>query len=174
MKKLKIPLSLKDIKKLKSGDEVKLTGKVFTARDLAHKYLVEEHPDFKNELKDGVIYHCGPLIRCFFFKYKVASAGPTTSLRMEKFMEKVIKKYKIKAVIGKGGFSRKMLRIFKKYNCVYLQATGGAGALLAKNIKKVINVYKLKEFGEAEAIYELEVEDFPLIVGMDTKLGSLY
>lgn len=161
---LKIPLEDKDIKKLKVGDTVKLTGTIFTARDLAHKYLAKENPEFKDEL--NVIYHCGPLVRKRIINYKVVSAGPTTSSRMEKYMGKIIRKYKIKAVIGKGGFSKDMLKIFKKQNCVYLQATGGAGALLAKNIKRVINVYKLQEFGEAEAMWELHVEDFPAIVAM--------
>ncbi len=163
---LKIPLTEKDIKNLKIGDNVKLTGTIFTARDLAHKYLVEESPEFKKDLENGVIYHCGPLAKKRMISYKVVSAGPTTSKRMEKYMEKIIKKYKIKAIIGKGGFSKEMLNVFKKYCCVYLQATGGAGALLAKNIKRVINVYKLQEFGETEAIWQLYVEDFPTIVGM--------
>ncbi len=161
---LKIPLQEKDIKKLKVKDKVNLTGTIFTARDLAHDFLSKETPEFKDEI--NVIYHCGPLVKKKIINYKVVSAGPTTSKRMEKFMEKVIKKYKIKAIIGKGGFSKDMLKILKKYNCVYLQATGGAGALLAKNIKRVINVYKLEEFGQAEAIWRLHVENFPAIVAM--------
>lgn len=170
---LKIPLEDKDIKKLKIGDEVKLTGTIFTARDLAHDYLSKHSPEFKEELKNGVIYHCGPLVKRKIINYKVVSAGPTTSKRMEKFMEKIIKKYKIKAIIGKGGFSKDMLKVFKDNNCIYLQATGGAGALLAKSIKRAINVYK-KEFGLTEAIWQLHVEDFPAIVAMDTKGKSLY
>lgn len=161
---LKIPLENKDIKKLKVGDNVKLTGTIFTARDLAHNYLAKENPEFKDEL--NVIYHCGPLTKKKIINYKVVSAGPTTSKRMEKHMGKIIKKYKIKAIIGKGGFSKDMLKILKNNNCVYLQATGGAGALLAKNIKRVINVYKLEEFGETEAIWQLHVENFPAIVAM--------
>lgn len=132
-----------------------------------------ELDELKEKLSNGVIYHCGPIVKKELFGYKIVSAGPTTSERLSLYTPEVIRKYKIKAVIGKGGMDKKTSQAMKKYGCVYLAAIGGAGALIASFIKKVVNVYK-KEFGMPEAIYELKVEDMPLIVAMDAKGNSIY
>ncbi|MBN1157238.1 fumarate hydratase C-terminal domain-containing protein [Candidatus Woesearchaeota archaeon] len=153
-----------DFTKLRVGDKVNLNGTVFTARDKASIFLLEN--DFQ-KIRNGIIYHCGPLIK----NNKVISAGPTTSARMNQYAPELIKKYNIKAIIGKGGMDEKVLNALKG-RAVYFSAVGGAGALYAKKMK-VVNVYK-KEFGMPEAIWEFEVRDFPVTVTMDSKGNSLY
>jgi fumarate hydratase subunit beta len=153
-----------DFTKLKAGDKVSLNGIIFTARDNAHLFFLEN--DFP-KIKNGIIYHCGPLIK----NNKVISAGPTTSARMNQYTPDIVKRYGIKAIIGKGGMDEKVLNAIRG-KAVYFSAVGGAGASYAKKMK-VINVYK-KEFGMPEAIWEIEVKDFPVVVAMDSKGNSLY
>ncbi len=167
-----MPLTEKKIRKLRVGNKVELSGIIFTARDKAHLYLLKTN-DFKESLERGVIYHTGPIVKNALFGYKIISAGPTTSERLSLYAPKLIKKYKTRAIIGKGGMDKKTLQAMKRYKCVYLAAIGGAGALMASSIKKVKKVYK-KEFGMPEAIYELEVENMPLIVAMDSRGNSVY
>jgi fumarate hydratase subunit beta len=155
---LKTPLT--KLNSLKIGDVVYLTGTIFTARDQACKRILEQGAPFKAE--NQVIYHCGPLV-----KGKVLSAGPTTSRRMEEYMPKIIE-LGVKAIIGKGGLRPESVR-----GAVYFAFPGGCGALAAKAIKKISNIY-WPELGP-EAIYEFEVERFgPLIIGIDLKGNSLY
>jgi len=173
MIKLKVPLKEEDVRKLKIGDNVLLDGIIFTARDMAHKFFVESKPEeFRKLLKDGVIYHCGPIVKKDK-EWKIIAAGPTTSIREEPYMADVIKEFGVRAIIGKGGMGKTTLKACKEHGCVYLSAIGGAAILLAKNIKRVIDVHKL-EFGLPEAIWQLEVEDFPAIVAMDADGNSLY
>lgn len=161
-------MSEENIRKLKTGDKVELSGIIFTARDKAHLYLLKSD-EFKDRLLNGVIYHCGPIVK----ENRVISAGPTTSERLSLYAPEVIKKYKIRAIIGKGGMDESTLKAMKKFGCTYFAAIGGCGALIADSIKEVKGVYK-EEFGMPEAIYELEVKDMPLIVAMDSKGNSIY
>ena len=156
----------KQVRELKIGDKVELSGIIFTARDKAHLYLLESR---FQKLENGIIYHCGPIVK----DNKVVSAGPTTSERLSLYAPDIIKKYRIKAIIGKGGMDNNTLKAMKEHGCVYLAAIGGAGALIASKIKSIKNIYK-KEFGMPEAIYELEVENMPAIVAMDSKGNSIY
>ena len=156
----------KQVRELKIGDKVELSGIIFTARDKAHLYLLESR---FQKLENGIIYHCGPIVK----DNKVVSAGPTTSERLSLYAPDIIKKYRIKAIIGKGGMDNNTLKAMKEHGCVYLAAIGGAGALIASKIKSIKNIYK-KEFGMPEAIYELEVENMPAIVAMDSKRNSIY
>jgi fumarate hydratase class I len=173
-KKIKFPINKETIKKLKAGDIVSLSGIIYTARDAAHKFLFEKKPKaFKNKLANTAIYHCGPIVRKKGKKYSIVAAGPTTSIREEPYMADIMKNFKIRVMIGKGGMGKKTSDACKKYGCVYLSAVGGAAAVLAKSIKEVRNVYKLG-FGVPEAIWELEVKDFPAIVTMDSKGRSLH
>lgn len=167
-----MPLSEEGIRKLRVGDKVELSGTIFTARDKAHLYLLESN-ELKDKISNGVIYHCGPIVNKGLFYARVVSAGPTTSERLSLYAPKIIKKYKIKAIIGKGGMDKKTLQTMKRYGCVYFAAVGGAGALIASTIKNIKNIYK-EEFGMPEAIYELEIENMPLIVAMDAKGNSIY
>jgi len=142
------------------GEKTKISGKIYTARDEAHKYLLENEIDFDLD----IIYHCGPL----FKGEEIVSAGPTTSSRMNSYEKEVIEKYGIKAIIGKGEMKPD---IFKSTKTVYLAATGGCGALLAKSIK---SCRKVVDLGPVESIYELEVENFPVVVAIDSEGKSLY
>jgi len=153
-----------DFTTLKVGDGVSLSGRVFTARDRAHLFLMKNNfPRIMN----SIIYHCGPIVS----GNKVIAAGPTSSSRFNIYAKGLIEKYKIRAIIGKGGMDKNVLEALKG-KAVYFSAIGGASLLYTKNIK-LKNVYK-KEFGMADAIYELEVKDFPVIVTMDSKGNSLH
>ena len=167
---LKTPLSEGEVRKLKAGDRVLITGILYTARDQVHKFLFENKPDEFKELLDGsIIYHCGPIVK----DNKVLSAGPTTSIREEAYQAELVRYYKIRAVIGKGGMGEKTLEALKDTGAVYLAATGGAGALLVDAIKEIKSV-RFKEYGTPEAMWELRVENFPVIVAMDSHGKSLY
>ncbi len=174
--KLKTPISEEEIRKLKIGDTVLLSGVIVTARDQAHKLMVEEKPDFiRPFLKESVIYHCGPVVRKDAQgNWQFVSAGPTTSAREEPYQATVIGEYNVRGVIGKGGMGPKTAEGLKKYGAVYFHAVGGAGTLIANRVKKVIDVFKLEEFGTPEAFWVIEVEDFPLVVTMDAHGNSMH
>ena len=176
MIKLKVPISEKDIRQLKVGDEVLLSGTIVTARDEAHKLMVEQKPDFIREyLKESVIYHCGPVVRqSETGEWSFVSAGPTTSAREEPYQSAVVCEYNVRGVIGKGGMGAKTAEGLQKCGAVYFHAVGGAGTLIANSVKKVREVFKLEEFGTPEAFWVIEVEDFPVVVTMDSHGGSLH
>jgi fumarate hydratase subunit beta len=175
---LQTPLSTKDIKKLSIGDIVFLSGKLFTARDQAHKKMLELIKKGKKipfSPKEMVLYHAGPVVKKERNKWVIVSAGPTTSIRMESSESKFLSLFGVKMIIGKGGMGKETLKALKKTGAVYVHFTGGAGALAAKSIKKVEKVYFLEELGIPEAIWILEIEKFgPLIVTMDAKGKSFY
>ncbi len=176
MIKLKTPISEKDIRKLRVGDTVLLSGVIATGRDEAHKLMIEEKPDFiRDVLKESVIYHCGPVVKKGEDgKWRFVSAGPTTSAREEPYQADVVCEYNIRGVIGKGGMGPKTAEGLQRCGAVYFHAVGGAGTLIANAVKEVKTVYKLEEFGTPEAFWVIEVEDFPLVVTMDSHGGSLH
>lgn len=176
MIKLKTPISEEEIRELKVGDEVLLSGVIVTARDAAHKLMVEEKPDFIREyLKESVIYHCGPVVKKNEDgSWSFVSAGPTTSAREEPYQADVVCEYQVRGVIGKGGMGPKTADGLKRCGAVYFHAVGGAGTLIANAVKQVKTVYKLEEFGSPEAFWVIEVEDLPLVVTMDSHSGSLH
>ncbi|NPA27656.1 MAG: Fe-S-containing hydro-lyase [Epsilonproteobacteria bacterium] len=169
---LKTPLSLEDVKKLKAGDVVYLTGTIYTARDAAHKRLVdliEKNEKLPFELEGSVIYFVGPTPPKP--GEPIGSAGPTTSYRMDSYSPTLLK-HGLRGMIGKGKRSKEVIEACKEYGGVYFGATGGAGALLGKKIKSA-KVIAYPELGP-EAIRELEVEDFPVTVINDTYGNDLY
>lgn len=176
MIKLKTPISLEEVSKLRAGDRVLLSGQIITARDAAHKLMVEKKPDFlKPYLKESVIYHCGPIVRKKADgTWEFVSAGPTTSSREEPYEADVIAHYNVRGIIGKGGMGDKTMGALMRYGAVYLHAIGGAGALTAKCVKQVKEVLMLEELGSPEAFWVIEVEDFPLVVTMDSTGRSLH
>ncbi|MSR30926.1 MAG: fumarate hydratase [Gemmataceae bacterium] len=169
---LKMPLTEADVRSLKAGDMVFLSGRVYTGRDEVHKYL------FKGgdvpQLKGGVIYHCGPVVLEKAGEYQVIAAGPTTSIREEPYQAEIISRYGIKGVIGKGGMGAKTLEACKKSGCVYFHAIGGAAQIYATCVEKVYGVFLKEKFGSPEAVWELEVKDFPVVVTMDAHGHSLH
>jgi fumarate hydratase subunit beta len=174
--KLSFPFSEEKIRALKVGEEVLISGVVFTGRDAVHKYLHDGGvlpPEVK--LRDGILYHCGPVVmKDEQGNWKATAAGPTTSIREEPYQAQIIRDFGIRSIIGKGGMGDRTLAACKEYGCVYLHAVGGAAQVLAECIKKVRNVYMMEKFGAPEAIWEFEVENFPVVVTIDAHGNSLH
>jgi fumarate hydratase subunit beta len=171
------PLSIDFIKKLSIKDEVYLTGEIITIRDMASARAVEYKLKSKSipaKLNEAVIYHCGPIVKKVNEEWKVVAAGPTTSTRMENLTPQLIKLFKIRMIIGKGGMGLATTEALKKHGGVYCAFTGGAGVAAAKMIKKIVKVEWL-DLGIPEALWIFKVEDFgPLIVAIDSKGNNLY
>jgi fumarate hydratase class I len=175
MRHIDIPVDEKIIRRLKVGDEVALHGTIVTARDAAHKLMVEERPDFiRPHLEGGAIYHCGPIMLEKKGVWSVVSAGPTTSIREEPYEADVIGEYGVRAVIGKGGMGPRTSAALEKHGAVYLHAVGGAAVYLAGFVKRVPDVYLLDTLGIPEAFWLFEVDGFPAVVTMDTRGRSLH
>lgn len=176
MTRLTTPISEAAVRSLKVGDEVLISGVVFTGRDAVHKYLHEGGalpPGVS--LQGGIIYHCGPvMMKQPDGSYVCTAAGPTTSIREEPYQGQIIHDFGVRAVIGKGGMGDRTVEACKDDGCVYLHAIGGAAQVLAECVKKVRNVYFAEEFGSPEAIWELEVADFPAVVTIDAHGHSLH
>jgi fumarate hydratase class I len=174
--RLKTPISKDEIIKLRTGDKVLLSGRMITARDAAHKLMVEKRPDFlRPYLKDSVIYHCGPIVKKGEDgNWRFISAGPTTSSREEPYEAAVIAEYSVRGIIGKGGMGIKTMQGLMTSGAVYFHAIGGTGALTAKRVVKVEDVLLLEELGSPEAFWVINVEDFPLVVTMDSAGNSLH
>lgn len=172
MKKIIAPLTKYKIEKLNIGDAVLLSGTIYTARDQAHKRLIEaikKNKKFPIDLKGQIIYYSGPTKTP---KGKIiGSAGPTTSSRMDAFTPALLKAG-LKGMIGKGSRAKEIVRAIKKYKAVYFLTYSGCGALLSKYIKRAKPV-AYQDLGP-EAIYKLEVKDFPLIVGIDMEGRNIY
>lgn len=174
MKQLNYPFGEKVVRALKVGDVVSVSGKIYTGRDRLHKHLAEVHA-CPVDLKDAAIFHCGPVVvKDEAGEWKVVAAGPTTSIREEPYTPTVIKEQGLRVIIGKGGLGAKTLAACSEFGCVYLQAVGGAAAVIAESIKKVSAVYFLDEFGATEAMWELEVEGLQATVAMDSHGDSLF
>jgi len=177
MKKLSLPLTKDDVLSLHAGDMVLISGRIITGRDKLHKYLVNEKPSQKQipvDLEGTILYHCGPVVTKTSKGYEIVAGGPTTSMRVEMYEPEIIRTYGIRGVMGKGGMGSQTMLALKKYGCVYLQTIGGAAVYLAERVKRVAGVWKLEEFGMAEAMWILDVEDFPAIVTMDAYGKSLH
>jgi len=174
---IELPLTRKDVLSLSVGDRVLLNGQLVTGRDRIHKFLFNERPHVKEipfDLKGALLYHCGPVIRRTDGGFTLIAGGPTTSIRVEMYEPQIIADYGIRGIMGKGGMGRKTLQALKDHGCVYLHTISGAAVYLADRIKRVAGVWKLEDFGMAEAMWILEVEDFPAIVTMDAHGRSLH
>ena len=175
MREIKLPASEQDMRQLKVGDVVAITGTMMTARDAAHKYMVEqEAPEVAEVLKGGMIYHCGPVVKKEGDTYSFVAAGPTTSIREEPYQATVMKKYGVRGVIGKGGMEQRTLNACKELGAVYLSAVGGLATILARSVKRVVTVHKLEEFGVPEAMWVIQVDKFPAVVTMDSHGRSIH
>jgi fumarate hydratase class I len=173
---LSFPFTEEKIRALKLGDEVQITGTLFTGRDAVHKYLHDggKLPPGVN-LQNGILYHCGPVvIKDEQGNWKCTAAGPTTSIREEPYQWQVIRDLNLRGVIGKGGMGDRTVAACKEHGCVYLHAVGGAAQVLAQCIRRVKNVYMMEKFGAPEAIWEFEVENFPVVVTIDAHGNSLH
>jgi len=189
MRYIQLPFNDEVVRSLKVGDPVALSGVMVTGRDNVHKWMVdtfikktrtpqgddvEVYEAIKPLLHGSVIYHCGPVVSGLDTKeYRFVAAGPTTSSREEPFQGDVMQHFKIQGVIGKGGMGKKTLAACQEVPGVYLHAIGGAASIIARTVKRVLNVYKY-DFGVPEAMWVIEVEDFPAVVTMDAHGGSLH
>lgn len=160
---------------LRVGDRVLLSGVIVTGRDLVHRMLAHDIPDcVRPLLKGSFVYHCGPVAVADDTGWRILSAGPTTSMREEPYQAAILKEYELLGVIGKGGMGHATSKALADTGGVYLHATGGAGALLASKIDRVIDVLYLAEFGVPEAMWVIQVADFPATVTMDSTGASLH
>jgi fumarate hydratase class I len=170
-KKIQAPVEEQDIRSLEVGDVVLISGEMYTGRDAVHSYLMKH--DSPVSLQGSVLYHCGPVVMKNNGSYKITAAGPTTSIREEPYQGDIIKRYGVRAVIGKGGMGKRTLDAMKEAGAVYLNAIGGAAQYYARCIDEVLGV-DLMEFGIPEAMWHLRVHDFPAIVTMDAHGNSLH
>ena len=184
MRELTVPISDEDIRSVHMGEPVLLSGIMMTGRDAVHKWMsdtfikktrqpkgddLEVYEEIKKILDQGVLYHCGPVVSGIATKeYKFVAAGPTTSTREEPYQADVMKHFNIRGVIGKGGMGPKTLKGCMETPGVYFHAIGGAASFLAQTVQKVLGVYKLEEFGVPEAMWVVEVKNFPVVVTMDS------
>jgi fumarate hydratase class I len=168
---LRAPITEEQIRALKVGDVVLISGPMVTGRDAVHAYLMKHEPPV--DLTGAVLYHCGPVVAKEGDGWKVTAAGPTTSIREEPYQADIIKRYGVRAVIGKGGMGARTLAGLKESGAVYLNAVGGAAQFYARCIERVTGV-SLLQFGTPEAMWHLEVRDFPAIVTMDSHGNSLH
>ena len=168
---LRTPLTEEQVRALKVGDIVLVSGQLNTGRDAVHAHLMKHDPPI--DLHGSVLYHCGPVVAREGEGWRVTAAGPTTSIREEPYQADIIRRYGVRAVIGKGGMGGKTLAALKDAGAVYLNAIGGAAQFYARAINKVEGV-SLMEFGTPEAMWHLAVTDFPAIVTMDAHGNSLH
>jgi len=189
MQKISIPINNETIRSLTVGDPVALSGVMITGRDTVHKWMVETfvkktrspegddlavYEAIKPYLDGGVLYHCGPVVSGLESgDYRFVAAGPTTSTREEPYQSDVMHHFNIKGVVGKGGMGPKTLEACHDVPGVYLHAIGGAASLIAQSVAKVLNVHKL-DFGVPEAMWVIEVLEFPAVVTMDSHKESLH
>jgi fumarate hydratase class I len=165
------PLTEAAVRALKVGDVVLITGEMFTGRDNVHHYLMSHEPPV--DLHGAVLYHCGPVMLKQGERWVTKAAGPTTSIREEPYQAEVIKRYGVRAVIGKGGMGAKTLAAMRDFGAVYLNGIGGAAQYYARAVEEVKGVH-LMEFGIPEAMWHLRVRDFAAIVTMDAHGNSLH
>jgi len=189
MREITIPINDETILDLKVGEPIALTGVLLTGRDAVHKWMVdtfikktrepqgddlEVYKAIKPLLDGSIIYHCGPVVSGLDTgDYKFVAAGPTTSIREEPYQGDVMRHFNIKGVIGKGGMGAKTLAACQEIPGVYMHAVGGAASLIAQSVQKVHGVYKL-DFGVPEALWVIEVKEFPVVVTMDAHGNSLH
>ena len=173
MKKLVYPFREKNVRSLKAGDAVSISGIVFTGRDKFHKAFADGDA-VEGDFRDAALYHCGPVVVKRGGEWKVVAAGPTTSVRENPYEPKFIAESGVRVIIGKGGMDKATLDAMAKHGAVYIQAVGGAAALYAAAVKRVAGVKRLEDFGAAEACWEFEVEDFRCVVAMDSHGTSLF
>jgi tartrate/fumarate subfamily iron-sulfur-dependent hydro-lyase beta chain len=186
---LNIPIADEAIQRLKVGDSVLLSGVMVTGRDAVHKWIadtfikktrqpvgddLEVFAALKPLLNGGLIYHCGPVVSGLDTRqYRFVAAGPTTSIREEPYQGDVMRLFNLKGAIGKGGMADKTLQACQEVPAVYFHAIGGAASLIAETVQQVLGVYKL-DFGVPEAIWVIQVKDFPAVVTMDAHGHSLH
>jgi fumarate hydratase class I len=176
-KALSFPADLDQILELEAGDEVTVSGRIITGRSTAHRYLAEhDDPEVRALTQGSAVYHCGPVVAQdpATRAWRFLAAGPTPSLREEPWQADVIARYGLRGVIGKGGMGPRTQAALQAHGAVYLHALGGLAVTLARRVVKVHGVHHLDEFGVPEAIWVVELQDFPAVVTMDAHGENLH
>lgn len=168
--RIELPATEDRMRALRVGDEVLLSGRVVTARDRAHRLLVERPDELARRLLAGrFVYHCGPVIAADAARggWRVMAAGPAPSMPEEPWEAEVLERYGVRGIIGRGGMGPRTLAALGEHGAVYLDAAGALAVTLARHVTRVHGVHLLDELGPAEALWDVEVTDFPAIVTMD-------
>jgi len=171
-RRLDYPFTAEQVGSLRAGQFVLVSGLVYTARDRMHKFLFEGGKS-PVDLKNAALFHCGPVVIRKESDWVVRAAGPTTSIREEPYLPRIIKEHGVRVIIGKGSMGKPTEVACKAGGCVYLHAVGGAGQVLADKVVAVNGVHFGAEFGLAEAMWVLELKDFPAIVAIDSRGNNL-
>jgi fumarate hydratase subunit beta len=173
-----LPIDNATARELEVGDILFLTGVIFTARDKAHLLMMDKQLSGEGipfDPSQMALFHCGPVVAKQDGGWKVIAAGPTTSIRMESFEDKILEMFRPPIIIGKGGMADRTQAALESVGAVYAHYTGGAGALSAKQIESVEGVEWLDQLGMPEAVWFFKVKDFgPILVTMDSAGGNLY
>jgi fumarate hydratase subunit beta len=176
VRKIVSPMNEKEVRSLRAGDIVELNGELLTLRDEAHMRALEMHRQGRTvpfQLEGGALYHCGPIMRKEG-QWRVLSAGPTTSARMDSLEPEFIRVFRPRLIIGKGGMSSEVLKVMGQIGCAYLSLTGGAAVLAAEHLPEVLGV-QWEDLGMAEAVWRLRAEGLgPMVVAMDSHGRSLF
>lgn len=173
MTKLQYPFTEDKVRALKAGEAVEISGLVYTGRDKLHKYFADGGV-LPVDFRDGALYHCGPVMLAQGGTWRVMAAGPTTSVRENHYEPAFIAQTGVRLIIGKGGMDAATLAAMRKHGCVYVQAVGGAAAVTAAAVKRVLGVSLLEEFGAAEAVWHMEAKGLAGVVAMDAHGVSLF
>ncbi len=176
-KSLTLPVSAAQVRELEVGDEVLVSGRIITAREAAHRHLAKHEDPIVRRVSEGsLVYHCGPVVsrdpRTETWRF--LAAGPTASIRQEPYQADVLARFGLRGVIGKGGMGPRTLAALRELGAVYLHAEERLAVVLARCVTKVEGVYELEELGAGEAIWTIQVKDFPAIVTMDAHGETLH
>jgi fumarate hydratase subunit beta len=174
---LTLPVDVEAIRELRVGDEVLVRGRIVTAREAAHRHLLEAvDPELRRLVEGRALYHCGPVVAQdpASKAWRFVAAGPSASLRMEPYAADVIARYGVRALIGKGGMGARTLAALRAHGAVYLHAAGGLAVTLARRVVRVHGVHRLDELGVTEALWDVEVEELPAVVTMDAHGDTLH
>jgi fumarate hydratase subunit beta len=174
---LTLPVDVEAIRELRVGEEVLVRGRIVTAREAAHRHLLEAvDPGLRRLVEGRALYHCGPVVAQdpASKAWRFVAAGPSASVRMEPYAADVIARYGVRALIGKGGMGARTLAALRAHGAVYLHAAGGLAVTLARRVVRVHGVHRLDELGVTEALWDVEVEDLPAVVTMDAHGDTLH
>jgi fumarate hydratase class I len=176
-RRLTLPLDANAVRALRAGDEVLVSGRAITAREAAHRRLVEA-PDegVRRVLRGGAIYHCGPVVAQdpYTKAWRFVAAGPSPSIRVEAWAADVVAAYGARVLVGKGGMGARTLAALRAHGAVYLHAAGGLAVSLARHVARVHGVHGLDALGVTDAMWEIELDAFPAVVTMDAHGDTLH
>jgi fumarate hydratase subunit beta len=176
-KRLTLPMTESDARALEAGDEVLVRGRIITACAAAHRELLaHDHAGVRAAAEGSLVYHCSPAVHrdASGRGWRFLAAGPTPSMRQEPYQADVLVKYGLRGAMGQGGMGPRTLAAFAQHGAIYLHAVRGLAVVLARRVARVIAVHGLEELGTADAIWEVEVEDFPAVVTMDAHGRNLH